>query len=314
MTDQRIDMGSDESVAWALHRELAILPVVLRMVYEGDPVSKARARINTRGSKPRTYTPQKTQTAEQRIAILARQAGLRGEADAEHTFGIFAKFFCATWQRRDVDNMLKLVADALTGVAWADDSQVSEMSASVQRGVEDPRTHLLIYRTPAAMPPTVPCGICGTPVRQYKSVQGKFCSRECSGVSQQKRVDLTCAQCGQVYQLPANRAARIKTPYCSEGCRGLAQRVEGPCATCGMHVSKPKSWAGRTLSCSKRCADAHKIGRPRGGVAAPAAAACQLCGKPVTKAMATHDAEANSEWGTADGSACIYGYMHQVAA
>lgn len=264
--DQRIDMGSTEEVAWALHREIwDDLPVVLRLVYDGEPVSKSRARFTGKGSKFRTYTPEKTRTAEERIAALVRAAGIRGPADPDNAYGIFAKFFCGDWHRRDVDNMLKLVADALTGIVWVDDVQVSEMSASVQRGGPDPRTHLLVYKTPAARPPTKPCKTCGKPVRQYKSQPNNFCSRECSGLYQRKRVDLTCAHCSTVYQLPANRAARIKTPYCSEKCRYAGQRVERPCAQCGALVSRPRSQTKARSFCGKACSDANKVGRPRGG-------------------------------------------------
>lgn len=268
MTDPRIDMGSTEDVAWLLHREiLDDLPVVLRMVYDGEPVSKSRARFTGRGSKTRAYTPEKTRTAEDRIAELAREAGITGEPDADHSFGIFAKFFCGTWQRRDVDNMLKLVSDALTKVVWADDSQVSEMSASVQRGVGDPRTHVLIYQTPAPRNPTKPCEVCGTPVRQYRSQPNRYCSKEHANIGQQIQVELTCVLCATVYKLPRARATRVKTPYCSERCRYQGTVVVRPCENCGTTVTRPKSQTKSLTYCSKPCADAGKVGRPRGGAA-----------------------------------------------
>lgn len=44
-------------------------------------------------------------------------------------------------QRPDLDNLVKLVLDALNGVAWADDGQVSHVIASKSRiAVTEPQT------------------------------------------------------------------------------------------------------------------------------------------------------------------------------
>ena len=66
------------------------------------------------------------------------------------SLGVFAVFFCESFQRRDVDNMLKLILDALNGVVWKDDAQVTEVSGRVARGVSNPRTAVLLYRINSA--------------------------------------------------------------------------------------------------------------------------------------------------------------------
>ena len=148
--------------------------------------------------------------------------------------------------------MIKLVADALTGVVWVDDSQVSEVSGAVQRGVDDARTHILVYETTAAMPPTQPCRTCGKPVRQYKSQPNYYCSRECSGLASRRRVDLPCAQCGGPASVKQAYVSRVKTTYCSDKCRRAHRQVTRPCETCGTDVTWPKSQA-RTRTFCKSC-------------------------------------------------------------
>jgi len=47
--------------------------------------------------------------------------------------------------RRDIDNMAKLILDALNKVAWADDHQIDELILWRGRDKDDPRTEVLIY-------------------------------------------------------------------------------------------------------------------------------------------------------------------------
>ncbi len=257
--EARIDMGSSEEVIWALEREVnPDLEVVLCLDYDGEPVSKSRARFTKRGSKTFAYTPEKTKAAEERIALLARSQ-IRGAPDGEQAFGVFAKFFCGTWQRRDVDNMLKLVSDALTGVVWDDDSQVSEMAAAVQRGVDDPRTYVLVYRTNARRPPTRPCRVCQKPVRQHKSQPNNYCSKQCSYVGQQKRVTFACVQCGSEYWVKESAASKVKTPLCSQSCREKHTKITRPCGSCGKPVVRSRSEIRKhVFYCDHICRDADR--------------------------------------------------------
>jgi len=98
----------------------------------GEPVSKSRARFTKRGSKTVAYTPQKTKDGELRVAWAFRQACARlslNPTDREIAYRVESEFHSGTRQRRDVDNMTKLILDGLNGVAWVDDNQVLEIES-----------------------------------------------------------------------------------------------------------------------------------------------------------------------------------------
>lgn len=107
----------------------------------GDPRSKGRPRF-TRGG--RTYTPKDTVIQETAIADQARAAGA---TPYDGPCGVEADFFCATRRRTDGDNLMKLVLDALNGVAYTDDYLVEEVRYRVHRKVEGeiPRTEIFVY-------------------------------------------------------------------------------------------------------------------------------------------------------------------------
>ena len=62
-------------------------------------------------------------------------------------FRVDAAFWVSDRRRRDIDNLLKLVLDALNkGVAWHDDFQVVEIHATRQSDLEHPRTEVTVGR------------------------------------------------------------------------------------------------------------------------------------------------------------------------
>lgn len=118
---------------------------MIEFTVSGDPVAKGRPRFSTRGGFVRTHTPAKTREHEKAVRLCADQATdeplqgpLRVEVWSFHP--IPQSFTKARKQaaqdatlrpttRPDVDNVLKLVCDALEGVAYENDSQVVEMEA-----------------------------------------------------------------------------------------------------------------------------------------------------------------------------------------
>ena len=109
----------------------------------GQPVAKARARtVRTKGGKVRTYTPVKTKNWEQfaQISAWAEYSGAPIAGPIMLTviavFGLPVSW--PKWKKDaaqdgriihaskpDADNVLKAVKDALNGIIWIDDAQVS---------------------------------------------------------------------------------------------------------------------------------------------------------------------------------------------
>lgn len=94
---------------------------VVRFVVAGEPRSKQRPRVTARG----TYTPAETKNAEALVAATFQR--LRVER-FEFQVVVSIDFYNGNKRRRDLDNMAKLVLDALNGVAYADDYQVVELN------------------------------------------------------------------------------------------------------------------------------------------------------------------------------------------
>lgn len=118
--------------------------LVTDLVIMGNPVPKARPRVANGVAK----TPRRTVEAESRMAWLVKAAlvGYGGPDDAR--YAVEARFFedRDPHQYADADNLQKLIGDALNGVVWIDDSQIVEWHASIERGVQRPRTELRIFR------------------------------------------------------------------------------------------------------------------------------------------------------------------------
>jgi len=108
---------------------------MIRFEVPGPPVAKGRPRFSRVG----TFTPAKTVQFEERVALFAQAAGvelLEGPVELE----VWAYWPCPISRRRkqnprpeeprtsapDGDNVLKAVTDALNGIAYQDDRQVSD--------------------------------------------------------------------------------------------------------------------------------------------------------------------------------------------
>ncbi len=111
---------------------------------EGEPVGKARPRVvTTKTGRSLAYTPEKTGIQEKLIGYIFKGEYPDTEVDSESLFGVEIKFGITPYKngnRRkfDIDNGLKLVMDAMTGILWADDNQVD---------------YALVYRYPVSENP-----------------------------------------------------------------------------------------------------------------------------------------------------------------
>ena len=228
--------ASTDAALFHLVREYLDLPVIARFTIDGEPVSKARARFTGYGSKIRSYTPDKTLAAEAAIEVAFRKAAPNHKPDPEVTYGLTALFFSGTRQRRDVDNMLKLICDGLNQVAWVDDSHVVEVSG--RKSIEAPahaRTEVLIYRVGFAHRLTLPCQNCGEHFQIHPSgSKRKFCTRACA-YAFRTRERPACAVCGEPVKDPAST-------HCSYTCLGVSRRKPTPrCVRCGAGMSGRKA-------------------------------------------------------------------------
>jgi crossover junction endodeoxyribonuclease RusA len=108
----------------------------------GEPAPKQRPRVGAGGI---VYTPAKTQAAEEAIRwqLLSQKV-----QPATGPVAVTLEFRTSTRRRVDLDNLVKLVLDAANGYAWADDAQVVELHATVQRGSTSPGIDLTIVPLP----------------------------------------------------------------------------------------------------------------------------------------------------------------------
>lgn len=124
----------------------------LTITIPGEPKRKERPRVNTRTGN--VYTPSTTTSAE---AVIAQEVKSHcvgwGEPPYWTKGNVRVDVLFVTHKnpknpagRMDVDNCAKLVMDALNKLVWADDSQVSDLVASIRRGAEhgEPRTEITL--------------------------------------------------------------------------------------------------------------------------------------------------------------------------
>ena len=114
---------------------------------EGQPVGKARARTVARHGYVQSYTPQKTRDYEAKVKAAYIKAG--GEMFPDVPVGVLVTAYfeipksyskkkaaaCRVGEikptgKPDLDNISKLVLDALNGVAFKDDSRVCRLYTS----------------------------------------------------------------------------------------------------------------------------------------------------------------------------------------
>lgn len=127
-----------------------------KLTIPSTPVGKARPRFGKNGA----YTPEKTRNYETLVKELYftkhGQTMLEGPLHMEIKayFGIAKSSTkkvrekmiggsLRPTKRPDIDNVVKSIADALNGVAYADDSQIVSLSAS-KHYAEYPRVEILI--------------------------------------------------------------------------------------------------------------------------------------------------------------------------
>lgn len=134
----------------------------------GEPIGKARPRV----VDGHAYTPSRTKAYEQAVRLAYKQA-VKDRPEGERFWGAdvqlslqIAAFYqmpkkvtrqmksaMLRWEERpkkkpDLDNILKIVADALNGLAYHDDSQIVHMDASKYWAAVTPCVWVTIIEVP----------------------------------------------------------------------------------------------------------------------------------------------------------------------
>ena len=113
---------------------------VFSFIIDGEPATKGRPRVTRSGH---AYTPKATKDAE--AAVLAAFQAQGGRMfDGLLMVSIWVHTNSA--RRKDLDNIAKLVTDALNGHAYADDSQIDDLHIIRFWGADFPRTVVRIAR------------------------------------------------------------------------------------------------------------------------------------------------------------------------
>lgn len=100
------------------------------LVMPWEPWAKKRPRISRGGG--RTHQPKDDRNAEERTRSFLEQWWAHGVYVDEVILG--ARFYRSTRITVDLDNLMKHLLDAATGIIWVNDCQVS--------GYDQPRVHL----------------------------------------------------------------------------------------------------------------------------------------------------------------------------
>lgn len=110
-------------------------------------------------------------------------------------------------------------------------------------------------------PEVATCGHCETEFEVPPESNGKFCSRECYRAGTRNRVTLTCAQCGDPFEVKANRAP--DRTYCSYDCYGRSQRrqEQRECPACGRGFRV--NVRNQIRYCSHACQAEYRTAKPR---------------------------------------------------
>ena len=104
----------------------------------GKPQPKERAR---RGKNGQWYTPFSTRIYEAKVVTMAKRAHVRSVIGPVE---VSLDVYFPDKRRRDLDNVLKAVMDALNGVAYQDDSQIVRLKVVRLVDRDNPRVEVTI--------------------------------------------------------------------------------------------------------------------------------------------------------------------------
>jgi len=242
-----IHSESDLDKARAMARVLMSDSDELRyLVIEGEPQSKMRPRFG----KKTAYKSKKQRENEEYLAWHFKKSF---EQPYTENVAIGCIFYRSNKQRIDVDNLLKNVMDAATGIVWIDDCQVTAQMGILEYDKERPRTVVIIGKHKTTMTRNLDtkqiCQACGKEFEvssPYWRGRRKFCSPECAAKAQAERRKgkAICLHCGKEFHRKTGGQK-----YCSKKCalehlnqkrKHETTRKQSYCRYCGKPVSRPE--------------------------------------------------------------------------
>ena len=127
----------------------------------GQPVGKGRPKFARKGGFVRAYTPEKTASYENLVAMAAHDA-MKGKSLILGAADVTVRMYVSvpsSWSKKkiiaalageirpitkpDMDNVVKGIFDAMNGIVWKDDSQVTDCSV-IKRYAETPRAEVTV--------------------------------------------------------------------------------------------------------------------------------------------------------------------------
>lgn len=134
--------------------------MIIKFTVPGEPVGKGRPRVVRNGGFSRTYTPEKTASYENLVKLEFQRQGGRMLKDGPLAMRVVAWYgiprsaskrkqeamvggLIRPTKKPDCDNVAKIVADALNGLAYRDDSQMVALHVEKRFG-EEPRVDVEI--------------------------------------------------------------------------------------------------------------------------------------------------------------------------
>jgi len=126
----------------------------MRIVVYGNPTPKGRPKVAIRGKFASVYTPKETREAED--SFIAQAIKSKPETPLEGPLSVSISFFklkpksyskkIVHWDKKpDLDNLAKLVLDAMNKIFYQDDAQIVELTC--RKGFSDrPRTEVEIRK------------------------------------------------------------------------------------------------------------------------------------------------------------------------
>jgi len=256
--------------------------LVASFTVHGEPISKSRARFTKRGSKMVSYTPQKTMDGEKAMAAAFLAVAKARGVDEDATYAVHAHFINGTRQRRDVDNMVKLILDGLNDVAWPDDNQVTEIAARKSWATKaEARTEVTVYRIGEMGRPSQACLQCGELFRSYASTNKgpsakKYCSLDCGNLYRAALRARTCRHCSNEFQADGELH---EVGFCSKECAYDSRRADVECTNCGVTFNKQRCHVRAVNYCSTECRAAKQKERKSNYYPGK----CGLCGGGTTR-------------------------------